>query len=154
MAQVSNAIIIGFNVRPGKNVTEAAEAAGVDMRMYRVIYNAIEEIQTAMKGLLEPTFKEVVLGHAEIREMFKVTGVGTICGSYITDGKIVRNAEVRVVRGGIVVFEGTIASLKRFKDDVKEVAAGFECGIMIEKFNEFKQEDVIEAFMMEEVKRD
>jgi len=154
LAQVSNAIIIGFNVRPGKNVAEAAEAAGVDLRMYSVIYNAIEEIQTAMKGMLEPTFKEVILGHAEVREMFKVTNVGTICGSYVTDGKIVRNAEVRVVRGGIVVFEGTIASLKRFKDDAKEVASGFECGIMIEKFNDFKEQDIIEAFIMEEVKRD
>ena len=154
LAQVSNSIIIGFNVRPGKNVAEAAEAAGVDIRMYRVIYNAIEEIQTAMKGMLEPTFKEVILGHAEVREMFKVTNVGTICGSYITDGKITRNAEVRVVRGGIVVFEGTIASLKRFKDDAKEVATGFECGIMIEKFNDFQVQDIIEAFVMEEVKRD
>ncbi|MEI6132523.1 MAG: translation initiation factor IF-2 [Bacillota bacterium] len=154
LAQVSNSIIIGFNVRPGKNVAEIAEAAGVDLRMYSVIYNAIEEIQTAMKGMLEPTFKEVILGHAEVREMFKVTNVGTICGSYITDGKITRNAQVRVVRGGIVVFEGTIASLKRFKDDAKEVATGFECGIMIEKFNEFQVQDVIEAYMMEEVKRD
>ncbi|MDP4092531.1 MAG: translation initiation factor IF-2 [Bacillota bacterium] len=153
LALVSNAIIIGFNVRPGTNVLEAAKNAGVDMRLYRVIYNAIEDIQAAMKGMLDPTFKEVVLGHAEIRQTFKVSGIGTIAGCYVTDGKIVRASDVRVVRNGIVVHEGKLASLKRFKDDVKEVAQNFECGLSIERFNDIKEADVIEAFTMEEVAR-
>ena len=153
LAQVSNAIIIGFNVRPGANVTEAAKNAEVDMRLYRVIYNAIEDIQAAMKGMLDPTFKEVVLGHAEIRQIFKVSGIGTIAGCYVTDGKIVRNTDIRVVRNGIVVHEGKLASLKRFKDDAKEVTTGFECGLSVERFNDLKEADVIEAFTMEEVQR-
>ncbi len=153
LAQVSNAIIIGFNVRPGANVTEAAKNAEVDMRMYSVIYKAIEDVQAAMKGMLEPTYKEVVLGHIEIRQIFKVSGIGTIGGAYVTDGKVQRNSEVRVVREGIVIHEGKLASLKRFKDDAKEVAAGFECGVSIERFNDIKEGDVIEAFVMEEVKR-
>lgn len=153
LAQVSNAIIIGFNVRPGANVTEAAKNAGVDMRLYSVIYKAIEDVQAAMKGMLEPTYQEIVLGHVEIRQIFKVSGVGTIGGAYVTDGKIQRNSEVRVVRDGIVIHEGKLASLKRFKDDVKEVAAGFECGLSIERFNDIKEGDVIEAFIMEEVQR-
>ncbi len=153
LAQVSNAIIIGFNVRPGANVLEAAKNAEVDMRLYRVIYNAIEDIQAAMKGMLDPTFKEVVLGHAEIRQIFKVSGIGTIAGCYVTDGKIVRNTDIRVVRNGIVVHEGKLASLKRFKDDAKEVASGFECGLSVERFNDLKEADVVEAFTMEEVKR-
>ena len=153
LAGVSNAIIIGFNVRPGPNVAEAAENAGVDMRLYRVIYNAIEDIQAAMKGMLEPTFKEVVLGHTEVRQIFKVSGIGTIAGCYVTDGKIVRNSDVRVIRDGIVVHEGKLASLKRFKDDAKEVLQGFECGLSIEKFNDIKESDVIESYTMEEVKR-
>ncbi|MCX8130099.1 MAG: translation initiation factor IF-2 [Clostridia bacterium] len=153
LAQISNAIIIGFNVRPGTNVTEAAQNAGVDMRLYRVIYNAIEDVQAAMKGMLEPTFKEVIQGHAEIRQTFKVSGVGTIAGSYVTDGKIIRNSDVRVVRGGIVVHEGKLASLKRFKDDAKEVAQGFECGLSIERFNDIKEGDIVESYIMEEVAR-
>ncbi|MFZ5989833.1 MAG: translation initiation factor IF-2 [Bacillota bacterium] len=153
LAQVSNAIIIGFNVRPAANVVDAAKDAGVDLRLYRIIYNAIEDIQAAMKGMLEPTFKEVVLGHIEIRQTFKVSGIGTIGGGYVTDGKVVRNSEVRLVRDGIVVHEGKLASLKRFKDDAKEVAQGYECGLSLEKFNDLKVGDVIEAFAMEEVER-
>ncbi len=153
LAQVSNAIIIGFNVRPSVAITEAAKNAEVDLRLYTVIYKAIEDIQSAMNGLLEPTYKEVVLGHIEIRQVFKVSNVGTIGGAYVTDGKVQRNSEVRVVRDGIVVHEGKLASLKRFKDDVKEVAHGYECGVSIENFNDIKEGDVIEAFIMEEVKR-
>ncbi|EPR08233.1 translation initiation factor IF-2, partial [Ruminiclostridium papyrosolvens] len=153
LAQVSNAIIIGFNVRPGANVTEAAKNAEVDMRLYSVIYKAIEDVQAAMNGMLEPTYQEAVLGHIEIRQTFKVSGVGTIGGAYVTDGKVQRNSEVRVVREGIVIHEGKLASLKRFKDDVKEVAQGYECGVSIERFNDIKEGDVIEAFIMEEVKR-
>ncbi|HEY5585575.1 MAG TPA: translation initiation factor IF-2 [Ruminiclostridium sp.] len=153
LAEVSNAIIIGFNIRPSIIVTEAAKNAGVDLRLYSVIYKAIEDVQAAMKGMLEPTFKEVVLGHIEIRQIFKVSDVGTIGGAYVTDGKVQRNSEVRVVRSGIVVHEGKLASLKRFKDDAKEVAQGYECGVSIERFNDIKEGDVIEAFVMEEVKR-
>jgi translation initiation factor IF-2 len=152
LASVSNAIIIGFNVRPGANVTDAAENAGVDIRLYSVIYNAIEDIEAAMKGMLEPTFKEVVLGHTEVRQIFKVSGVGTIAGGYVTDGKIVRNCDIRIIRDGIVVHQGKLASLKRFKDDVKEVLQGFECGLSIERYNDIKEQDVIESFTMEEVK--
>lgn len=153
LADVSNAIIIGFNVRPGANVTDAAENAGVDLRLYSIIYNAIEDIEAAMKGLLEPTFKEVVLGHTEIRQIFKVSGVGTIAGCYVLDGKILRNNDIRVIRDGIVVHEGKLASLKRFKDDAKEVLQGFECGLAIERFNDIKEKDIIESYTMEEVKR-
>ena len=152
LAGVSNAIIIGFNVRPGANVTEAAVNAGVDIRLYSVIYNAIEDIEAAMKGMLEPTFKEVVMGHTEVRQIFKVSGVGTIAGGYVTDGKMVRNCDIRVIRDGIVVHEGKLASLKRFKDDVKEVLQGFECGLSVERFNDIKEKDIIESFAMEEVK--
>jgi translation initiation factor IF-2 len=153
LAQVSNALIIGFNVRPGTNVAETAQDVGVDLRLYRIIYNAIEDIQAAMKGMLEPTFKEVILGHVEIRQIFKISGVGTIAGGYVTDGKIPRNCEVRIVREGIVAHEGKLASLKRFKDDVKDVAQGYECGLQIEKFNDLKEGDIVEGFIMEEVKR-
>lgn len=153
LANVSNAIIIGFNVRPGPNVMEAAQAAGVDVRLYRVIYDAIEDIQNAMKGMLKPTYKEVVDGHVEIRQLFKISSVGTIGGAYVLDGKIARNSDIRLVRNGIVIYEGKLASLKRFKDDVREVAAGYECGLMIEKFNDIKEGDIIEAYHMEEIKR-
>jgi len=152
-ASASNAIVIGFNVRPNASARAAAEKEKVDMRLYRIIYNAIEDIQNAMKGMFKPVFKEVELGHASVRETFKVSGVGTIAGSYVQAGKVSRSAQVRVVRGGIVVHEGKIASLKRFKDDAKEVAAGYECGIGIENFNDLQEGDVIEAFVMEEVKR-
>ncbi len=153
LAEVSNAIIIGFNVRPTANVTEMAKAAGVDMRLYRVIYDAIEDMEKAMKGMLAPTYKEVVDGHAEVRQTFKVSSIGTIGGCYVTDGKILRNSEARVVRNGIVIYEGKLASLKRFKDDVREVATGYECGIVVERFNDIKEGDVIESFHMEEVER-
>ncbi len=153
LASASNAIIIGFNVRPTSGATTSADMQEVEIRLYRIIYNAIEEMEAAMKGLLDPTYKEVVLGHAEIRATFKVSGVGTIAGCYVTDGKISRNSEMRIIRDGIVVHEGTLSSLKRFKDDAKEVATGYECGIGIDKFNDIKESDVIEAFVMEEVKR-
>ena len=153
LASASNAIIVGFNVRPDTVARGAYERGDVDIRLYRVIYNAIEEIEAAMKGMLAPKFKEVILGHAEVRQTFKVTGVGTIAGSYVQDGKISRNAQVRVVRDGVVFHEGVLDSLKRFKDDAKDVASGYECGIGIEKFNDIKDGDIIECFIMEEIKQ-
>ncbi|NLF28305.1 MAG: translation initiation factor IF-2, partial [Clostridiales bacterium] len=152
-ASASNAIVIGFNVRPDASARAMAEKENVDVRMYRIIYNVIEDVQNAMKGLFKPVFKETDLGTASVRSVFRVSGVGTIAGSYVQEGKIVRNAQARVVRGGIVVHDGKIGSLKRFKDDAKEVAAGYECGIGIENFNDIQEGDVIEAFVMEEVKR-
>lgn len=151
LASASNAIIVGFNVRPTHGASDAAEAADVDLRMYRVIYDAIEDIEKAMKGMLEPTFREEVTGHVEIRTTFKVSGVGTIGGAYVTDGKIRRDSLVRVVRDGIVIHEGELASLKRFKDDVKEVNSGYECGLSIDKYNDIKDGDVIEAYIMAQV---
>ena len=153
LAYASNAIIVGFNVRPDAGALASAESQGVDMRLYRVIYDAIEEIEAAMRGMLDPTYKEEVTGHAEIRQTFKVSGVGTIAGCYVTDGNITRNTQVRIVRDGIVVHEGELASLKRFKDDVKEVASGYECGLSIERFNDIKEGDVVEGFKMVEVAR-
>ncbi len=153
LAEASNAIIVGFNVRPEAGVADAAAAAHVDMRLYRIIYDAIEEIEQAMKGMLAPTFKEVILGHAEVRQTFKVSGVGTIAGCYVQDGKMQRNEKVRIVRDSIVVFEGDLSSLKRFKDDAKEVAAGYECGLSFEKFNDVKIGDIIEAYVMEQIQR-
>ncbi len=152
LAHASNAIIIGFNVRPDASVRAQAEKDKVDIRLYRIIYDCLEEMEAAMKGMLAPKFTENVLGHAEVRQTFRVSGVGTICGSYVKDGKILRSAQVRLVRDGIVVYEGKIDSLKRFKDDAKEVAEGFECGIGLDKFNDVKEGDIIEAFVMEEVK--
>lgn len=154
LASASNAIIVGFNVRPTPGATVAAENAEVDIRLYRVIYDAIEDIEKAMKGMLAPTFREEVTGHIEIRTTFKVSGVGTIGGAYVTDGKVQRNSSVRVVRDGIVIHEGLLGSLKRFKDDVKEVASGYECGISIENYNDIKEGDVIEAYVMQEVRPD
>ena len=153
LADVTNAIIIGFNVRPSTMIVEMAKEAAVDIKLYRVIYNAIEDIEAAMKGLLKPKFEEAILGHIEIRQIFKVSSVGTIGGAYVLDGKVLRSSEVRVVRAGIVVHEGKLASLKRFKDDVKEVNAGYECGISIEGYNDIREGDVIEAFEMREIKR-
>ncbi|MBQ6907982.1 MAG: translation initiation factor IF-2, partial [Clostridia bacterium] len=153
LASASNAIIVGFNVRPDAATVESAKRQGVDIRLYRIIYQAIEEIEAAMKGMLEPTFKENVIGHAEIRQTYKISGVGTIGGCYVTDGKILRNSEVRIVRDGIVIHEGEMSSLNRFKDDAKEVATGYECGIGIERFNDIKEGDVIECFVMEEIPR-
>ncbi len=153
LASASNAIIVGFNVRPDVGGRNAAELNKVDMRMYRVIYEAIEEIEAAMKGMLAPTFREAVIGHAEIRQTFKVSGVGTIGGCYVTDGKIQRNCSVRIVRDGIVIHEGELDSLKRFKDDVKEVNSGYECGMGFVRFNDIKEGDNVECYVMEEVKR-
>ena len=153
LAASSNAIIVGFNVRPDAAARENAVRQNVDMRMYRVIYDAIDEIEAAMKGMLAPQFREVVLGHAEVRQTYKVSGVGTVAGCYVQDGKIVRACSVRVVRDGIVIHEGSLASLKRFKDDAKEVVQRFECGLTIEKFNDIKEGDIIEGFTMEEIPR-
>ncbi len=151
LASTSNAIIVGFNVRPENAARESALRAKVDMRMYRVIYDCIDEIEAAMKGMLTPKFKEVVLGHAQVRQVYKITGAGTIAGCYVQDGRIARNAQARIVRDGIVIHEGDIASLRRFKDDVREVASGFECGIALEKFSDIKEGDIIEAFIMEQI---
>ena len=153
LASASNAIIIGFNVRPEASAKAVADDQKVDIRLYRVIYNAIEDITAAMKGMLDPVYEEKIIGHAEIRQLFKASGVGTIGGSYVTDGKFQRNAKVRIVRDGIVVYEGELATLRRFKDDVKEVNAGYECGLLFNKFNDIKEGDQVEAYVMEEVKR-
>lgn len=153
LAAASNAIIVGFNVRPDKGAIDSAERQKVDIRTYRIIYECIEEITAAMKGMLAPEFVEKVLGHAEVRQTIRVPNVGTIAGSYVQDGSIARNAQIRVVRDGIVVFEDKISSLRRFKDDVKEVQQGYECGIGLEKFNDIKESDILEAFIMEEVAR-
>ncbi|MCS3915822.1 translation initiation factor IF-2 [Caldanaerobacter subterraneus subsp. tengcongensis MB4] len=153
LASASNAIIIGFNVRPETNAKALAEKEKVEIKLYRIIYDAIEDVKAAMKGMLEPKYKEVELGRAEVRAVFKIPGVGNVAGCYVLNGKIARNADVRIVRDGIVIYEGKIASLKRFKDDVREVQQGFECGIGIEKFNDIKEGDIIEAYTMEEIPR-
>lgn len=153
LANTAGAIIIAFNVRPSTAITSMAERESVEIRTYRVIYDAIEEVEAAMKGMLDPVFKEVVMGKIEIRNTFKVPGVGIIGGAYVLEGKVQRNAEIRLVRDGIVIHEGKISSLKRFKDDVKEVAHGYECGIGIENYNDIKEGDIIEAFKMEEIER-
>jgi len=154
LAAASNAIIIGFNVRPTPQAKIQADTEEVDIRLHRIIYKAIEEIETAMKGMLDPEFEEKITGQMTVRETFKVSKVGTIAGAFVTDGYIRRDSGVRVIRDGIVIFEGQLASLKRFKDDVKEVKMGFECGAMVEKFNDLKVDDVIEGFIMEEIKVD
>ena len=153
LAAASNAIIVGFNVRPDKTALDSAERQTVDIRTYRVIYDCIEEVTAAMKGLLAPKFREVLLGHAQVRQTIHVPNVGTIAGSYVQDGKIARNAEIRVVRDGVVIFEDKISSLKRFKDDAREVMSGFECGVGLERFNDIKEGDILEAFIMEEIER-
>lgn len=153
LASASNAIIIGFNVRPDATAKEIADREGVDLRLYRVIYNAIEDVEAAMKGMLDPVFEEKVLGHAEVRQTFKASGVGTIAGSYVQDGTFERNCSVRLTRDGIVIFDGPLASLKRFKDDVKEVRAGYECGFVFENYNDIKEGDLVEAYKMVEVER-
>ncbi len=152
LASTSQAIIVGFNVRPDNAARDSAARANVDMRMYRVIYDAINEIEAAMKGMLAPKFREVLLGHAEVRQTYKVSGVGTVAGCYVQDGKLQRkDCQVRLVRDGIVIHEGVLASLQRFKDQAKEVLAGYECGLTIEKFNDIKEGDIVEAFTMEEI---
>ncbi len=152
LARTAGAIIVGFNIRPDTTAAENAKNAGVDIRLYRVIYDCIDEITAAMKGLLAPKYKEVMLGRAEIRQVYKITGVGTVAGSYVREGKITRNAQIRLVREGIIVADDKIAGLRRFKDDVREVAEGYECGISLEKFSDIKEGDILEAYVMEEVK--
>jgi translation initiation factor IF-2 len=153
LAAASNAIVIGFNVRPDNNAKRAAEAEKVDIRLHRIIYKVIEEIEAAMKGMLDPEFEEKIIGQAEVRQTFKVSKVGTIAGSYVTDGKITRDSGIRLIRDGVVIFEGELDDLKRFKDDVKEVSQGYECGITIKNYNDVKENDIIEAYIMEEVGR-
>ena len=153
LASASNAIVIGFNVRPAQSAVAMAERERVDLRTYRIIYELIEDIEKAMKGMLEPEYEEVVIGQAQVRELFKVSGLGTIAGSYVTDGKVSRNAKARLVRNGIVIYDGAIASVRRFKDDVKEVNRGYECGLMLENFNDIKEEDIIEIYEMQEIER-
>ncbi|MCL2397155.1 MAG: translation initiation factor IF-2 [Defluviitaleaceae bacterium] len=153
LASASNAIIIGFNVRPEVSAKSVAEEQQVDIRLYRIIYNAIDDIKAAMVGMLDPIYEEKVIGHAQIRQIFKASGIGTIGGAYVTDGKITRNASVRVLRDNIVVYEGTLDTLRRFKDDVREVLTNYECGLVLSKFNDIKENDVVEAFVMEEIKR-
>ncbi|MBR4282774.1 MAG: translation initiation factor IF-2, partial [Clostridia bacterium] len=150
LANASNAIIVGFNVRPDTIASDSAARDGVDMRMYRVIYDCIEEIESAMKGMLAPKFREVVLGRIEVRQVYKISSAGTIAGCYVLNGKVNRNCDIRVVRDGIVICEDKIDSLRRFKDDVKEVATGYECGIGLTKFGDIKEGDIFEAFIMEE----
>jgi translation initiation factor IF-2 len=153
LAAASNAIVIGFNVRPDANAKRAAEAEKVDVRLHRIIYKVIEEIEAAMKGMLDPEFEEKIIGQAEVRQTFKVSKVGTIAGSYVIDGKITRDSGVRVIRDGVVIYEGEIDALKRYKDDAKEVAQGYECGITIKNFNDVKEGDIVEAYVMEEIER-
>ncbi len=153
LASASNAIIIGFNVKPDAQAEETAKTEGVDLRLYSVIYNAIDDIERAMKGMLEPVYEEKVIGHAEIRQIFKASGVGNIAGSYVLDGAMQRGCSARVTRDGEQIYEGPVASLKRFKDDVKEVKAGYECGLVFEKFNDIVEGDQVEAYIMVEVPR-
>lgn len=150
MASASNAIIIGFNVRPDQTAEEIAARDKVDIRTYRVIYDAIEEIETAMKGMLAPKYREFVMGRIEVRQVYKISNVGAVAGAYVLSGKVTRQCEIRVVRDGIVIAEDKMSSLKRFKDDAKEVGEGYECGITLEKFRDFKEGDIFEAFIMEE----
>ena len=153
LATASNAIVIGFNVRPDNNAALLADRDGVDIKTYRIIYDAIDDVKAAMIGMLDPIYKEVILGSAEIRSIYKISNIGTIAGCYVLNGKLQRNAETRVIRDGIVIFESTLSSLKRFKDDAKEVNAGYECGLTVDKFNNIKEGDIIECFMMEAIKR-
>ena len=153
LASAANAIIIGFNVRPDNMAVQAAEREKVDVRLYRVIYKAIEDIEKAMSGLLDPEYEEVVTGHAEVRQIFKVSSIGTIAGSYVLDGVIRRNSQIRLLRDNVVVMDGQLSSLRRFKDDVREVAQGYECGLTIENFNDIKEGDVVECFEMQQIAR-
>ena len=152
LASTSNAIVIGFNVRPNEQAQAAAKRDKVDMRMYRVIYDAINEIGDAMKGMLAPKYREAIIGHAEVRQTYKVSTVGTVAGCYVKDGKITRDAQVRVLRDNVVIHEGVLGSLQRFKDSVKEVAQNYECGMSIDKFNDIKEGDIFECFVMEQIK--
>ena len=153
LATASNALLIGFNVRPDSNASIIADKEGVSIKTYRIIYDAIEDVKSAMIGMLDPEYKEVINGKAEVRMVYKISNIGTIAGCYVLDGKIIRNSEVRVIRDGIVIFESTLASLKRFKDDAKEVNAGYECGLSVERFNDLKEGDIIESFTMQATER-
>ncbi len=153
LAATSNAIIIGFNVRPDATAKATAEREGVDIRLYRVIYQAIEDIEAAMKGMLDPVFEEKVIGHAEIRQIFRASAIGNIAGSYVLDGEFQRDCKVRITRDGDQIYEGKLASLKRFKDDVKEVRSGFECGLVFDGFDQIQEGDIVEAYIMVEVPR-
>ena len=153
LAKVSNAIIIAFNVRPEPLARDMAEKEEVEIKQYSVIYHEIEDVEAAMKGMLDPEFEEKVIGNAEIRQTFKVSNVGTIAGCYVTNGKVSRNAGIRIIRDNVVIHDGKLISLKRFKDDAKEVAAGYECGIQIENFNDIKEGDILEVYVMEEIKK-
>jgi translation initiation factor IF-2 len=153
LASASNAIIIGFNVRPDATAKATAEREGVDVRLYKVIYQAIEDIEAAMKGMLDPIYEEQVIGHAEVRQLFKASQIGNIAGAYVLDGEFRRGCKVRITREGEQIYEGNLASLKRFKDDVKEVKAGFECGLVFEGFDQMKELDIVEAYIMVEVPR-
>ena len=153
LAKVSNAIIIAFNVRPDSMAKELAEKEEVEIKQYSIIYQAIEDVELAMKGMLDPEYQEKVIGNAEVRQTFKISNVGTIAGAFVSTGKVERNAGVRVIRENVVIHEGKLATLKRFKDDVKEVTKGFECGIQLENYNDIKEGDIIEVYIMEEIKR-
>ena len=151
LAEASNAVIIGFNVRPTPNAKNEAETNKIDIRLHRVIYKAIEEVEDAMKGMLEPVYEEETIGQVEVRQIYKASKIGTIAGGMVTSGKITRNAKVRLVRDGVVIYDGELGSLKRIKDDVKEVKAGYECGLTIQNYNDIKEMDVIEAYQMKEI---
>ena len=153
LASTANAIVVGFNVRPDAAAAASAQRANVDLRMYRVIYDAIDEIESAMKGMLAPKYREAIIGHAVVRQTYKVSAIGTIAGCYVKDGKVMRDAQVRVLRDNIVIYDGVVGSLQRFKDSVKEVAQNYECGMSIEKFNDIKEGDVFECYVMEEIPR-
>ena len=153
LASTANAIVVGFNVRPDAAAQASAQRANVDIRMYRVIYDAIDEIEAAMKGMLAPKYREAIIGHAEVRQTYKVSAIGTIAGCYVKDGKVTRDSKVRVLRDNIVIYEGEIGSLQRFKDSVKEVAQNYECGMSIDKFNDIKEGDIFECYVMEEIPR-
>ena len=153
LAKVSNAIIIAFNVRPDNTAKEMAEKEEVEIKQYSVIYQAIEDVEMAMKGMLEPKYEEKVIGNVEVRQTFRISNIGTIAGGYVLSGKVERNAGVRVIRENVVIHQGKLATLKRFKDDVKEVTKGFECGMQIENYNDIKEGDIIEVYVMEEIKR-
>ncbi|MDG3043778.1 hypothetical protein OE903_06515 [Bacillus sp. B6(2022)] len=153
LASASNAIVIGFNVRPDGNAKSTAETENVDIRLHRIIYKVIDEIEAAMKGMLDPEYEEKVIGQVEVRQTFKVSKIGTIAGGYVTEGTITRDSGIRLIRDGVVIFEGEVDVLKRFKDDVKEVSQGYECGITIKKYNDIREGDVMESFVMQEIER-
>ena len=153
LARASNAIVIGFNVRADSNAKIVAEKEGVDIRLYNVIYDAVDDVTKAMKGMLTPKFRESIVGSIEVREVFKISGVGAVAGAYVTNGKAVRNGKVRVYRNDVCVYDGNILALKRFKDDVKEVASGYECGVSVENYNDIKVGDIFEIYQMEEIEQ-